>query len=223
MSVAISVQNPVSYLICMGLKDVENRNWQTDYRGRLYIHSSGDFEYKSFEGIKYPKKVETKLNELDEYIDELCEKEDAYNSKIIQSKGITADDIKDMTNYEWYRECAKLDKVESKYEEALSFSERFDMFADNLKSYYGGVDMYSDDDSKEYVERRRKALKRFGNAYKNFSIIGYVDLVDIVTDSKSMWAEKGNYHWILKNPVLLKNPIINVKGKLRIFDVTHII
>ncbi len=37
----LSVQNPWSYLICRGLKDVENRSWPTDYRGRLYIHSSG--------------------------------------------------------------------------------------------------------------------------------------------------------------------------------------
>jgi adenine-specific DNA-methyltransferase len=37
----LSVQNPWSDLICRGLKDVENRSWPTDYRGRLYIHSSG--------------------------------------------------------------------------------------------------------------------------------------------------------------------------------------
>lgn len=37
----LSVQNPWSDLICRGLKDVENRSWSTDYRGRLYIHSSG--------------------------------------------------------------------------------------------------------------------------------------------------------------------------------------
>lgn len=37
----LSVQNPWSELICLGLKDVENRSWPTDYRGRLYIHSSG--------------------------------------------------------------------------------------------------------------------------------------------------------------------------------------
>jgi len=36
----ISVKNPWGYLICSGLKDVENRTWKTSYRGRLYIHAS---------------------------------------------------------------------------------------------------------------------------------------------------------------------------------------
>lgn len=37
----LSVRNPLSYLICSGIKDVENRSWPTNYRGRVYIHSSG--------------------------------------------------------------------------------------------------------------------------------------------------------------------------------------
>jgi hypothetical protein len=39
----LSVPNPHSYLICAGIKDVENRGFGTDYRGRLYIHSSGRY------------------------------------------------------------------------------------------------------------------------------------------------------------------------------------
>jgi len=38
----ISVQNPYSYQLCAGIKDVENRSWNTKFRGRLYIHSCGD-------------------------------------------------------------------------------------------------------------------------------------------------------------------------------------
>lgn len=37
----LSVRNPISYLLCIGQKDIENRTWTTPYRGRLYIHSSG--------------------------------------------------------------------------------------------------------------------------------------------------------------------------------------
>lgn len=37
----LSVKNPLSYLICAGMKDVENRSWNTDYRGTVFIHSSG--------------------------------------------------------------------------------------------------------------------------------------------------------------------------------------
>lgn len=38
----LSVRNPWSTLICQGIKDVENRSYPTEHRGRLYIHSSGD-------------------------------------------------------------------------------------------------------------------------------------------------------------------------------------
>jgi len=37
----LSVRPPFSYLLCAGIKDVENRSWASDYRGRLFIHSSG--------------------------------------------------------------------------------------------------------------------------------------------------------------------------------------
>lgn len=37
----LSVLNRWSVLICRGLKDVENHSWPTDFRGRLYVHSSG--------------------------------------------------------------------------------------------------------------------------------------------------------------------------------------
>ncbi|MDR2425267.1 MAG: ASCH domain-containing protein [Prevotellaceae bacterium] len=34
----LSVKNPWAYLICIGVKDVENRSWTTKYRGTLLIH-----------------------------------------------------------------------------------------------------------------------------------------------------------------------------------------
>ena len=37
---AISIKQPWAYLICAGIKDVENRTWPTKYRGRVYIHAS---------------------------------------------------------------------------------------------------------------------------------------------------------------------------------------
>jgi hypothetical protein len=41
---AISVKNPWAYLICSGKKDIENRSWQTRYRGRLLIHASAQWD-----------------------------------------------------------------------------------------------------------------------------------------------------------------------------------
>ena len=36
----LTVRQPWAWLIIHGGKNVENRNWETDYRGRLYIHAS---------------------------------------------------------------------------------------------------------------------------------------------------------------------------------------
>ena len=40
MKKAISIKHPWAWLICKGIKNVENRNWKTEYRGTLYIHAS---------------------------------------------------------------------------------------------------------------------------------------------------------------------------------------
>lgn len=42
---AISIKQPCAYLICVGIKDIENRTWSTKFRGRVYIHASGS-QYK---------------------------------------------------------------------------------------------------------------------------------------------------------------------------------
>ncbi|KUF38990.1 hypothetical protein AS361_03845 [Myroides marinus] len=36
---ALSVKQPWAELICLGIKDVENRTWKTKFRGRVYIHA----------------------------------------------------------------------------------------------------------------------------------------------------------------------------------------
>lgn len=38
---AITIKQPWASLICEGIKDVENRTWKTNYRGRVLIHASG--------------------------------------------------------------------------------------------------------------------------------------------------------------------------------------
>jgi len=37
----LSIRNPWAYLIAYGVKNIENRSWNTKYRGPLLIHSSG--------------------------------------------------------------------------------------------------------------------------------------------------------------------------------------
>ena len=36
---ALSIRQPYAWLICQGYKDVENRNWATNFRGRIYVHA----------------------------------------------------------------------------------------------------------------------------------------------------------------------------------------
>lgn len=46
----LSIQQPWAWAITAGRKEVENRSWQTAYRGRVYIHASGKLNR---EGIKW--------------------------------------------------------------------------------------------------------------------------------------------------------------------------
>lgn len=50
----LSILNPTSYLVAAGIKTVENRTWSTDYRGWLYIHSSGDRDYAYYGAYDVP-------------------------------------------------------------------------------------------------------------------------------------------------------------------------
>ena len=40
----LSVKNPWAYLICSGAKDIENRLWQTHYRGRILVHAGARWD-----------------------------------------------------------------------------------------------------------------------------------------------------------------------------------
>jgi len=68
----LSVPNPLSYLICAGIKDVENRGFGTDYRGPLYIHSSGRYALRGMPAMEdYPVPVIHEFNELFSSIQEV--------------------------------------------------------------------------------------------------------------------------------------------------------
>lgn len=51
------------------------------------------------------------------------------------------------------------------------------------------------------------------------AILGTVELVDVVRNSRSSWAMRGHYHWILENPRLLDRPK-NHSGQQRLHHVT---
>jgi hypothetical protein len=52
----------------------------------------------------------------------------------------------------------------------------------------------------------------------NGHIIGAVELIDCIQDSTSRWAEKGLWHWILKDPKPCRP--IPVKGSLGLWEYT---
>ena len=53
------------------------------------------------------------------------------------------------------------------------------------------------------------------------AIIGSVVIADCVQNHPSVWAEKGCWHWVLKDPILFENPIENVKGKLGFWEYNY--
>ena len=41
---ALSIRQPWAWLIADGYKDIENRSWATNFRGRIYIHAGKRFD-----------------------------------------------------------------------------------------------------------------------------------------------------------------------------------
>ena len=94
--------------------------------------------------------------------------------------------------------------LEKKYKIKPAYINRLDDFYDNyLVKYYNN----------DFENVTRQYLK-------THALIGYVDLVDIVRNSKSKWADKNQYHWVFRNAKLFEKPILNIKGKLRIFELS---
>lgn len=127
----LSIKNPWAHLICWGIKDIENRSWQTKYRGKILIHTP----------IKYDER------------------------------------FRQMSN--------------------MFTPEQFDALSGSRK------DMV------------------IGGSPKNMpcsAIIGMCEIIDVVRDSKSIWAEEGCFHWVLRNGFIFDNPILNVKGKLSLWE-----
>jgi len=64
----------------------------------------------------------------------------------------------------------------------------------------------------------KQAIRKRGGFCQATAIIGEVTLVDIAKDSTDDFAEPGHFHWILANAKVYEKPIINVVGRLRLWD-----
>lgn len=49
---ALSIRQPWAFAITHGRKDVENRTWSTNYRGRVLLHASGSMTRDDIEGFR---------------------------------------------------------------------------------------------------------------------------------------------------------------------------
>lgn len=116
-------------MIAAGLKDVENRSWRTDFRGRVLVHTSATLWGEERNPIK-----------------------------VLSGKQL--------------------------------------------------VSLYEADMVHEFMRE----------SFRTSAIIGSVDVVDCIQNSESIWAEEGQWHWILRNGRLFKTPVLFIKGRLGIWE-----
>ncbi len=54
---ALSIKQPWASLIAHGIKDIENRTWKTNFRGKIFIHASADYDKRHRDmSLLYTKK-----------------------------------------------------------------------------------------------------------------------------------------------------------------------
>jgi hypothetical protein len=68
---ALSVKQPWAWLICAGYKDIENRNWPTTFRGKIYVHAPKFWENCFADDIyqQYASILEAKGLPYDDFIE----------------------------------------------------------------------------------------------------------------------------------------------------------
>ena len=149
----LSIRQPFAALICRGIKTIENRSWDTTYRGKLLIHASGKplacpkFDHLPRDFVKgYQKYYGTSINTMPkEYV----------------------------SFVNWLKEISDFYHLENP-----PFNQPEDI---------------------------KDRVKKYGFALPVQSIIGEAELIDIVRNSKDIFAIPNNYHWVMANPVLMKN------------------
>ena len=162
----LSIRQPFASLICRGIKTIENRSWDTNYRGKLIIHASGKplawptFDFLPRDFVKsYKNYYGTPINTMPK----------EYASFV-----------------KWIEELGSFYHLENK-----SFNQPEDI---------------------------KDRGEKYGFALPVQAIIGEAELVDIIRNSKEVFAISGNYHWVMANPVLYEKPIMNVMGKLKLWE-----
>lgn len=84
------------------------------------------------------------------------------------------------------------------------------------KQYY---DILTDKQRMAVIDAKKQGVF-LAKAWQNGAIIGEAEIVDCVNNSTSIWAEEGQWHWVIANPKLytFDEIILDVKGKLGIWE-----
>lgn len=165
----LSLPNPLSYLLCAGIKDVDNRGFDTDYRGRVYIHSAGRYSLRGMPDMsEFPVPVIHEFNDKLTQIQELDESGDFI--------GFADEGVRVLLKDEGHQPQWAVNQ--------------YALLSDAYHSY------------------RKNPRDPFFHAK---AIIGTADLVDVMRDSPSLWAEEGYNHWLFARPVLFKEPYRNIR------------
>ena len=61
---ALSINNPWGWAIASGLKDIENRDWATKFRGEFLIHVGLKIDRDAYEFIRRTSDVDPKSDAL---------------------------------------------------------------------------------------------------------------------------------------------------------------
>jgi hypothetical protein len=166
----LSIRQPYATLVCKGIKNVENRTWNTKYRGKLLIHASG--KSLAWPELKYMTKAFVK--EYQKY----------YGYDLLPRD--TSNSFKGYIQF--------LNELVQFYH--LSNWLKYDMPMDEIK----------------------RAVKEYGLTMPTQCIIGEVELVDVISNSKDVFAHPGCLYWIFDKAVLYDKPIMNVMGKLQLWE-----
>lgn len=158
----LSIKCGLAYLVCAGIKDVENRTWKTEYRGKLLIHSCGTL---TDQGL------------------------------IFAPGSILLSDINDPVR-----------------------RKKSGNFRNDENGGYSIIKKPGMEKEIEFLYRINGIMGRKKIELITQAIIGEVDLVDIIQNSKSPFAIAGQNHWILKNPVWYDKPLRQILGKERLWN-----
>ena len=185
----LTVKQPFAQLICEGVKNIENRTWKTNFRGRVLIHTSA--KYNSF----FLDEAFTK-QQLDDML--------AHNTEIYwcghKEWGAKYDTSAIIGSVEIV-DCVRNHPsvwAEKSPENLNSFCENKGC-SEFIKWDFGGPSCFS--------------CKLVGESYNIDTIPKECPFKD-----EARLYMKPVWNWVLANPIMFRTPIINVKGKLSFWD-----